>query len=140
MTDSQDNVKALRHAYQEWHSTLGGSVQTWLDLLADDVAMRSPGGSAPALDFAKPRQGKAEAEQYFASVLAAWEMVHFTPEVFIAEADRVVVISRVAFKYRETGKVVDSPKADVFRFRDGKVIEFTEFFDTAAALAATKPD
>ncbi|WP_406693652.1 nuclear transport factor 2 family protein [Singulisphaera sp. Ch08] len=140
MADLQDHVNALRQAYQQWNSTRGENAQVWLDLFSDDITMRSLGGDAAAFDFAKPRHGKADAEQYFADVLAAWEMVHFTPEDFIAEADRVVVVSRVAYKYRETGKVAESPKADIFRFRDGKVIEFTEFFDTAAALAATQPD
>jgi ketosteroid isomerase-like protein len=140
VADSQDNVNSLRHAYQLWNDTRGGSVQTWLDLFADDIAIRSLGGNAAAFEFAKSRHSKADAEGYFAALGAAWEMVHFTPEEFIAEADRVVVLSRVAFKYRETGKVAESPKADIFRFRDGKVVEFFEFFDTAAGLAATKPD
>jgi ketosteroid isomerase-like protein len=42
--------------------------------------------------------------------------------------------------YRKTGIVVESPKADVFRFRDGLIVEFFEFFDTARALAATRSD
>ena len=58
----------------------------------------------------------------------------------IAQDDRVVVVSRVAFKSRITGKVAQSPKADIFRFRDGKIVEFIEFFDTAAAAAATQSD
>jgi ketosteroid isomerase-like protein len=36
--------------------------------------------------------------------------------------------------------VAQSPKADIFRFRDGKIVEFLEFFDTAAAAAATQSD
>ena len=71
---------------------------------------------------------------------ADWELIHFTPEEFIADGDRVVVLSSVAFRFRATGKVAESPKADVFRFRDGKIVEFFEFFDTARAFAATRAD
>lgn len=140
MADSPDNLKSLRYAYQLWNDTRGGSVQAWLDLFADDIAIRSLGGKVAALDFAKNRHGKADAAHYFAELGRAWELVHFTPEEFIAEGDRVVVVSRVAFKCRDTGKLAESPKVDIFRFRDGKAVEFTEFFDTAAAIAAAQRD
>jgi ketosteroid isomerase-like protein len=39
-----------------------------------------------------------------------------------------------------TGKTAQSPEADIFRFRDGKIVEFVEFFDTAAAVAASQAD
>ena len=29
-----------------------------------------------------------------------------------------------------------TPKADVFRLRDGRIVEFCEFFDSAAAVEA----
>jgi ketosteroid isomerase-like protein len=134
-----DNVGKLRKAYQLWHDTRGGSVQHWLDLMADDVCMRSLPAGVPEMAFTKANRGKAEAADYFAGLAADWEMVHFTPEEFIAQGDRVVVLSTVAFRYRKTAILVESPKADVFRFRDGLVVEFFEFLDTARALAATRP-
>jgi ketosteroid isomerase-like protein len=137
---SLDNVGKLRRAYQLWHDTRGGCAQHWLDLMADDVTMRSITDGVPAMAFTKANQGKAEAAQYFTGLAADWEMIHFTPTEFIAEGDRVVVLSTVAFRCRATGKVAESPKADVFRFRDGLIAEFFEFFDTARALAATRPD
>jgi ketosteroid isomerase-like protein len=33
---------------------------------------------------------------------------------------------------------VETPKCDVFRFRQGKVVSFMEFYDTARALEATR--
>jgi ketosteroid isomerase-like protein len=140
VSDSKENVDKLRHAYQLWNDTRGASVATWLGLFAEDVVLQSLGGNTLGLEFGKSRHGKAEAERYFSDLGAAWEMVHFTPVEYIAEADRVVVLIRCAFRSRLTGKVAESPKADVFRFRDGKVVEVFEFFDTAAAAAATRPD
>ncbi len=140
MSETQDHVNKLRHAYQLWNDTRGGSVQTWLGLFTDDIVIRSLGDENPRLEFAKSRQGKSGAEQYFAELGSSWEMVYFTPEEFIAQDDRVVVLSQVAFKSRITGKTAQSPKADIFRFRDGKIVEFVEFFDTAAAQAATQAD
>ena len=140
MGEFLDNVGKLRRAYQLWHDTRGGSAQHWLDLMAADVTMRAITDGAHGMAFTKANHGKAEAEQYFAGLAADWEMIHFTPTEFIAQGDRVVVLSTVAFRYRKTGKVVESPKADVFRFRDGQIVECFEFFDTARAFAATHPD
>ena len=136
---SLDNVGALRRAYKLWHDTRGGSVQHWLDLMAEDVTMRSVTDGAPGMDFTRANLGKAQAAQYFAGLAADWEMIHFTPAEFIASGDRVVVLSTCAFRYRKTGKAAESPKADVFRFRDGQIVEFFEFFDSARALTATQP-
>ena len=52
----------------------------------------------------------------------------------------MVASSQVAFRSRATGKVVTSRKADVFRFRNGLLVEVIEFFDTNAAAVANRPD
>ncbi|MFO1458776.1 MAG: nuclear transport factor 2 family protein [Verrucomicrobiota bacterium] len=134
-----DHVELLRRAYALWHETRGGSVEHWLGLMSGDVTIRSVAGAQPTLQFANPRDGLAEARHYFTALAAEWEMVHFTTEDFIAQGDRVVVLSRCSFRNRRTGREVESPKADVFRFRDGKIIEVVEFFDTAGAAAACQP-
>jgi ketosteroid isomerase-like protein len=140
MDQTAENVARLKEAYRLWNETRGGSVSHWLDLMADDATMRSVGDEVDELAFARGRRGKGEVEQYFAAIAESWEMVHFTPDEFIAQGDRVVVLSRVAFRSRQTGKLAESPKADVFRFHGGRIVEFIEFFDTAKALAAARSD
>jgi hypothetical protein len=135
-----ENVARLREAYRQWHDTRGGSSETWLALMTEDVKMRSLGDGAPGVEFARENAGKAAAAGYFAGLAEGWEMDHFTTNEFIAQGDVVVVLSAVAFRHRGTGKLVRSPKADVVRFRDGAIAEFFEFYDTAAILAGTKPD
>ena len=140
MSDEPEHVTKLRAVYAQWNDTKGASAEAWLDLMADDVAMRSLPAGNHELSFTKGRDGKAQAAAYFAGLVEDWELIHFTPAEFIASGDRVVVLSRVAFRFRKTGKVAESPKADVFRFRDGLIVECAEFFDTAGAFAATRPD
>jgi uncharacterized protein len=135
-----ENVAKLQQAYQLWHNTRGASAQHWLSLMADDVVIRALGGAAAGLDFTRPCQGKTEAERYFSVLALDWEMIHFSPEEFIAQGDRVVVLSRCAFRFRRTGKIAESPKIDLVRFRNGMIVEFTEFFDTAKVLAAVCSD
>jgi ketosteroid isomerase-like protein len=137
---SEDNVAKLREAYQLWNDTKGGSVTHWMDMMAEDVTMRSITDGTDPMPFMKTKHGKAEAAQYFTGMADDWEMLHFRPEEFIAQGDRVVVLSSVAFRHKKSGKVAESPKADVFRFQDGLIVDFFEFFDTAKAFAATQPD
>lgn len=107
--------------------------------MADDVVMQSVADGAHGMDFMKSRRGKAEVATYFSGLATDWEMNHFTTKEFISQGDRVVVLSSVSFRNRKTNKTAESPKADVFRFRDGLIVEYFEFFDTAGALAATLP-
>lgn len=139
MSTPDENVAKLRYAYQQWYDTRGGSTQVWLDLMADDVRMRSLADGAGGMEFTRANAGKAAVTAYFDGLAADWEMLRFNADEFIAQGDRVVALSVVAFRHRKTGKVAESPKADVVRFRDGKIVEFFEFYDTAAALAATRP-
>jgi hypothetical protein len=48
----------------------------------------------------------------------------------------VVALADACFCHRKTGKLVATAKADVFRLRDGRIVDFCEFFDTAAAVEA----
>ncbi len=133
-------VEQLREAYRQWHDTKGGSVETWFELLDDDVSMGATGGGTPEMPFAKVNRGKSDARQYFEGLAKDWEMISFEPSDYIVDGDRVVVLSRCSFRFRATGKVAVSSKADFLRFKNGKIVEFFEYFDTAAAFAATRPD
>jgi ketosteroid isomerase-like protein len=132
------NVDKLRRAYQAWDETRGASVQQWLELLADDVVIRSLAENEPSLEFAERRRGRAQAEQYFAALAKEWEMIYFSVDEFISEGDRVVAIGRCAWRHRRTGKSVESPKVDIWRFRDGKATEVFELYDTAKAFEAAQ--
>jgi ketosteroid isomerase-like protein len=133
------NVEKLRHAYQAWHDSRGTSVPAWMDLIADDLDMRSIADGAPGMEFSAPRRGRAEVEHYFAGLARDWEMIFYSADEFIAEGDRVVVLGRCRYRFKATGKEVESPIVNVWRFRDGKAVEFFETYDTARALAATRP-
>ncbi len=65
-------------------------------------------------------------------------MIHYKTDHFIAEGDNIAVRGSTAWRNRKTGKVCDTPKADFWTFRDGKVVEFHEYYDTAALIAAAK--
>jgi ketosteroid isomerase-like protein len=49
----------------------------------------------------------------------------------LADADRAAVHSRALVRFKPTGETRRSDCLDLVRFRDGKIIRFTEFADTA---------
>jgi ketosteroid isomerase-like protein len=130
----------LKAAYKQWNDTRGASSATWLAMMSDDIDMRSVADGAPGMEFSAPRKGKHTAHGYFEALNAEWEMVHHTPEVFVAEGDRVAVFGRCAFRNRKTGKVAETAIANLWTFRDGKAVDYFELYDTARAFAAATPD
>lgn len=77
---------------------------------------------------------------YFDSLASGRSMIHYTPDHYIAEDDRVVFVGTTAWTNRATGKPVETRKVDIWRFEKGQVAEFFEYYDTARLLAAASPD
>jgi ketosteroid isomerase-like protein len=133
-------VTRLRTAYQRWHDTRGRSTPEWLEMMADDVKLRSVSDGVERMEFSAPRNGKSELLDYFAALAADWEMLYHLVDEIISDGDNVVVFGRCGYRHRRTGKTVESPLIHRWRFRDGLVAEFYEFYDTAKGLAAATPD
>jgi len=130
------SVAKLRVAYQSWNDTRGESMQEWMNLMDDSIVFRSLAGGAPGMEFTLDCHGKEDLLRYFGGLKNDWQMIHYTPEEFITEGDRVVVVSKCEWMNRKTKKKVETPKCDIFRFKNGKIVDFYEFYDTARCIAA----
>jgi len=137
MQAESDNLALIREAYQQWHDSRGASVGKWLDLMSHGVRFRSLAGGAAGLEFSRDCANRDEVARYFAELGNDWDMIHYTVDELIAQGDRVIMLGSCGWKNRRTGIAVQTPKADFLRMKDGKVIEFFEFFDTAKAMVAS---
>ncbi|MDB5503849.1 MAG: hypothetical protein JWR89_3751 [Tardiphaga sp.] len=136
MSDETANVDLLKETYRRWSETRGENAEVFMDLADANIQFGSiPRGAAP-LTFAKAYDCRDALREYFDGLHAGWTMVHYTIDEFIAQGDVVVARGTCAWKNRRTGKVAESPKVDFWRFRNGKAIEFYEYFDTAHVAAA----
>lgn len=63
-------------------------------------------------------------------------MIHFSVTDIVSSGETIVVLANTEFKCKATGRQAITPKADVLKVRNGQIIEFFEFFDTAALQAA----
>lgn len=136
MSNEHKNVAVLKEAYRQWHETKGGSTDQLYAFFDENISFGSiPRGAAP-LEFATQYKGKAELSRYFDTLSKEWEMIHYTIDEYVAQGDAVVARGSCALTCRKTGKSVDTPKLDFWRFKDGKAIEFYEYFDTARVAQA----
>lgn len=134
-----DNLSRLKACYQAWNDTKGDR-EAWRGILAEPFTLHSIDENAPGLEFAKDRFSREEALDYLTAALKEWEMVHFTPETFVSEGDKIAVFGRMGYRHKVTGKEADARMAHLWRFEDGKAAGVIEIFDTAVAVAAATPD
>ena len=73
---------------------------------------------------------------FFAQLGASTEFTRFEPREFIAQGDQVVAIGEYAARVKSTGRSVASDWAMVFTVRDGKVVRFREWTDSAQLVRA----
>lgn len=130
MAETSLPVERVEAAYRNWRDTKGQSAQGFVELMADDIEMRSVLDPALPDDLAADRRSIADARQYFDVIARDWEMIDYPQDRIVAEGDTVVWIGRCAWRNRHTGQAIDTPKVDIWTFREGKAIRFFEIFDS----------
>ncbi len=139
MTETEAaNIEKLRAAYQGWNDSKGDP-QSWEDLLDDDFEYHSLGAGREGLEFTRDYASKkALFLEFFDGLRKDWSMEFYRIDDYFAKGDQVVAIGHTKWHHRRTGKPIDTPKADIWTFRDGKAVAFMEFMDTAMMADATK--
>lgn len=125
------NTQIVQQGYEKFGS---GDIEGLLGLFADNIRWTVPEiENAP---FSGSREGRAKVGEFFSELTAAEDITRFEPLEFIAQNDKVVVLGESAATVKSTGRSYETDWVHVFTLHDGKVIEFTEFFDNAAATRA----
>lgn len=104
-----------------------------LDALDEAVVWTSIAG--PELPWGGTHRGRAGVEHYFARIDAVAEVTGYEVERVIGQGEWVTVLAKVQVRHRASGDERSFPKVDVFHLRDGRLLEFREYYDSAAALA-----
>jgi ketosteroid isomerase-like protein len=131
VTDESRNVEILKLAYSRWSDSRGKDVDAWMSICADGIAFGTIAQREQAVPYMAAYSQRDQLRQYFDGINRDWEMIEYVPEHFVAQGDRVVMLGRCAWRAKANGQVVSTPKADSFRLRDGKIVEYFEYFDTA---------
>jgi ketosteroid isomerase-like protein len=121
---------------QEIFSAFGrGDIAPTLDALADDVEWHEPGPTA-VLPWAGTRHGRAQVAQFFTAIGESLEILQFEPREFWAEGDKVAVFGYEQARAKPTDRTYESEWVMVFTLRQGQVVGFHRYYDTAAAVVA----
>ncbi len=140
MGTEQQNVEILKEAYARWNDSVGGSGDYWLSLMSEEVHLVSLAEGRDGAAFTATCSSRRDVRRYLDGFAAEWEMMHYLVDDYIAQGNRVVAIGECAWRNRRTGKVTETPKIDIWRFSDGKIVGMNEYYDTAKLLAAAQPD
>jgi ketosteroid isomerase-like protein len=132
-------LRQIKTRYKTWDRGKGKTGQLFVDLMADDATFRSIGGGAAAMHFTRTHNMKDQIRAYFDELLKDWQMVFYNVRMFLVAGNAVAIVCECAWKHKHTGKYVHSPKLDIMRVKDGKVIDFFEYFDNYQAYAACVP-
>ena len=137
MADSNVPLDKLTDAYKRWRETKGGNLDQVLDLFADEIEMRSILEPNVQHELARTHSSHEDAKAYFKELLDNWEMIDFPTEKILADDDTAVWIGRCSWRNKHDGSEIDTPKVDVWTFRDGKAVRFFEMFDSLGFARAT---
>ena len=122
----------VAEAYREWRNSRGQNVDEVIAMMADEIEMRSVLDPDLPDDLAADRKTREEACEYFEVLARDWEMIDYPQDRIVGDGDTVVWIGRCHWRHRATGREINSPKVDIWTFRDGKAISFFEMFDSLA--------
>jgi ketosteroid isomerase-like protein len=131
---AQENIQKVQQMYAAFGK---GDLPTLLNSVADNVDWQVLGPSV--IPQSGPHRGRKEVEKFFGKVAESYDFQKFEPREFIAQDDKVVCLGYYSATMKKTGKFAEAEWAMVFTLRDGKVVKFREYTDTAALAAALTP-
>lgn len=124
------NRQSLLDAYRDIEK---GDQTAFLALLADDIHFHQ----APSLPYPLSTSNREDTLAGFGQVIAAWSKMNVRVEELVAAGDLVIAYMTVSATAAPTGKPYGGPCAELFRFRDGKVVEWRPlYWDTHAVRIA----
>ena len=131
-------VNQIRSSYREWDRNDDKAVaaEKFVQLMADDGSFRSIGAGADSMLFTRDHSTKDKVRNYFKGLDQDWKMIFYNVGTFLVQGGTMAVIAECAWKQKHTGKVVYTPKLDVFHLKKGKIADFFEYFDNHQAYSA----
>ena len=128
----EENTRLVQSTYEAFGR---GDMAALAELMADDIEWVNPGDSDDNPN-AGTFKGKEAVLGWFGGLASTRDYTTFEPREFVAQNDKVVCLVYAEATVRDTGRAFASHEAQVWTFRDGKIAQFQNYLDTAAADAA----
>ncbi len=125
MTGEQDNMSTLRSIYDAYNAK---DIRPLMDALADDMIMREH--ASPTLPWGGEWKGADGMQRFVECVVQEMDHQSYTCDDMIGQGDTVVAWGNVDTRCQHSGKPCSSAWVHRVHFRDGKIVEINEFYDT----------
>ena len=129
---SQANVSFVQSMYAAFGQR---EIATIVNACAPNVDWEMVGRPSDYPGFGA-RKGRKGVEEFFGTVADNLDFKEFSPKEFYPVEDKVFVLGSYAMDMRKTGRAFKSDWVHIFTIRDGQVVSFREFTDTAQAAEA----
>jgi len=139
MTSEEENVQVVQQLFAAFGQ---GNIAAVLQMLAEDVDYQSPVTRTEPVEisWAKPRHSREEVALHFKELAEKVQPEPFEQLEFTAQGDRVVVEGRNRGTVRSTGRTYEHDWVMVFTLRDGKIVRYRHYYDTADIIAAFRSE
>lgn len=122
------NVKIMQDLYAAFGR---GDIPSVLEGMDPNIEWREAENN-PYQPSGAPWTGpEAVLNNLFVKLGGEWDGFTVTPKEFHDAGDTVVVEARYTGTYKSTGKDLDAQVSHVWHLRDGKVLSFQQYVDTA---------
>lgn len=130
---SQQQPQAIRDLYAAFGRGEAGAV---LAMFHPEIVWNEAEG-IPYADRNPYVGAQQVAEGVFGRILTDFEGFTVNPDKIVHEGDTVVALGRYRGVHRSTGQGLDAQFAHVWTFRDGLIIGFQQYADTAQFVRVT---
>ena len=127
------NIETTKKGYEFFER---GDIPALIKEIIDENCTWISPGPKDKLPWAGTFKGKQEIANFFAQVGQNLEFSEFAPREMIEQGSTVVVLGTLAGRAKKTGKSIKNEWAHVFKYRQGKIVFFQEYIDTAADVLA----
>lgn len=129
-------VRAIVEGF--YRSRLANDVDECLKYFAPDANCRIA-GSPEASPVAVSANDESSLRRHLSELIAAWDWRAHEVESMTVDGDRAAVHFRLTTAFKPTGDVVSTEVVDLFTVRNGKIVSFVEFVDTALVAKVAAP-
>lgn len=114
---------------------LAGDAEGFWSIYDPDVVFHE----ASCLPYGGAHRGLTAARQAFRHIEQVFKSLHSVFEAVLAAEDIVILYQTITFSVRENGNSGSLPVAELFRFRNDKVVEWrAHYFDACQVAQAIK--
>jgi ketosteroid isomerase-like protein len=127
MTDREAIKQTIQRAYD---ARGAGDIEGLMSAFHPEATFELA-GSKEQLEIAGTVDGHSNVTLAMTAFIKGFDFLERTITDWIIDVDRVAVRSRVKAKSNPAGRAFTTDIVDLFKFKDGKIIELVEFADTA---------